>query len=139
MDRLDAELVLFRWDQAGDADQMAAARYGVTEISAELTRLEADIPGIAEKVCRGRVAVRDFPYMGGAYQIGEAILSWRRTYPDLAAEWDGLPAGLGRAGLPSRARPGRAMDAASAVRRAPGISASGRSAGRHPPSRGFCG
>ena len=28
--------------------------------------------------------------MRGAYRVGEAVVSWRQTYPDLMAEWDVL-------------------------------------------------
>jgi hypothetical protein len=90
MDRLDAELVLFRWDQAGDEDRLEAARYGVRELTAELDRLEAEAPVIAEKVCAGSARVRDFPALAQAYQCGEAALSWARTCPDLVTEWERL-------------------------------------------------
>lgn len=91
MDQLDAELILISWDEASEDDQRAAARYGVAELDDALTHLEAEVPAIAEKVCSGLATVQDFPGpVRGAYRCCEAVLSWRRTYPGLSAEWDEL-------------------------------------------------
>lgn len=86
----DAELILLRWDEATDDDRAAAAAYGSAELDGALTLLEAEVPRVAEQVCGGSARMRDFPYIRGAYRVGEAVVSWRETYPDLGAEWDAL-------------------------------------------------
>jgi len=90
MDRLDAELVLVRWDEASDEDRREAARYGVAELTAELAELKAAAPAIAEAVCSGAAGIRDFPALPRACQAAEAIASWGRTYPEFTAEWQEL-------------------------------------------------
>lgn len=90
MDQLDAEAVLVGWDTATEEDKAASARYGAEELGEALDQLEAVLPGIAEKVCSGSARMYDFPYIRGAYRVSQAVVSWRRTYPDLAAEWDAL-------------------------------------------------
>jgi hypothetical protein len=87
MDRLDAELALVRWDQASDSDRRDAALYGVAELTAELAALEAEVPAVTEAVCSGTAGIRDSPVLPRAYQAGEAIVSWGRTYPEFDAQW----------------------------------------------------
>jgi hypothetical protein len=88
--QLDAELILMRWDTATEEDRSAAAAYGAAELGGALTQLEAEVPRVAEQVCSGSARMRDFPHIRGAYRVSEAVVSWRRMYPDLSAEWDVL-------------------------------------------------
>lgn len=87
MDRLDAELVLVRWDEASDDDQRQAAEYGVRELTTEIAALEAGVPAITEAVCSGTADILDFPDLPRAHECGIAVMSWMRTYPAFSGQW----------------------------------------------------
>jgi hypothetical protein len=96
MDQLDAEHILVNWADASEDDRRGAALYGISELSAALTYHETEVPVIAEKIGSGEATIDDWPPLHrAACKVMEAILSWKRTYPELADQWDAL----GRRGL----------------------------------------
>jgi hypothetical protein len=98
MDALDTELVLIGWDEARTGAEKEAARQAMVRLEAELLddlraelgKLEADVPVIAERVCSGSASVRDFGALPWAYECALAAVNFTGHYPDAGPAWDGI-------------------------------------------------
>lgn len=98
MDALDSHLILLAWDEARTDAEKDAAREGMArfeaelldDLRAELTKLEAAVPVIAEQVCGGSASVLDFGALPWAYQCGLAAVNLTEHYPDAGPGWDDI-------------------------------------------------
>jgi hypothetical protein len=96
MDAVDAHLILICWDDARTDAEKDAAREGMArfeaelldDLRAELAKLEAAVPVIAEQVCSGSASVRDFGALPWAYECGLAAVNLTENYPDAGPGWD---------------------------------------------------
>lgn len=87
MDRLDAEMILLRWDDASDDEKRAATVFGLANLREYLDLLETDLPDLATAAASGDFDPREVTHQQAAHDVGLALQQWIKMCPEPMLPW----------------------------------------------------